>query len=963
MKFILSLIFFLLYLSISFSQQRLTDFHYSTNDKSANPAFFIKMDNLFFFIANHPKFGREIWVSNGKSDSTFLLKDIVPGTRGISNYSLYAKNSVLHKGKLWFIVDELEKGKQIWSTDGTTTGTKQITNFKFDFISGLTSVGDNLFFLKQKDSFLEVWLLSDENQEPKLVKDGILIRNSPTFTGKSRDTFIFTFDTPNSHDSSIWRSDGTTEGTFEILSGIDGNGAGPNGTGSPTQYIEMNNELYLVIRSNDIFNGSNNVGIIKIDGTKEGIVPIKGVHTGSRLISFADVIEINDKLYFSFFEKNLHRFFIWEYNSERNLTTKIFDFESDNYFAPSNLEKAGNNLVFTSGNSNNTNSLYTINTISKEITEIKDVFQVDPNTSWFFSDYNLTKLSLLGDEVYIISPKLGSDNQVIRSDFTTFGTYKVPELTGVQELLSFRGELFFNSEIHNWGSELVKYHPITGLEGVKNINEEKSGILSSNQIIFSNKLLFEGSIEDSPAHTLYKYEDSLELVKHSTTEKLLENIGELYEFNGNIFFSASYDTLGFELCKTDGYTFSVVEDFSPGSSSSRPQHFVTYNDELYFIIHKENEYHLVKLQDDQIEVIHSFGFISSIIPARPSKIVTDSNFIYWTVRNEQGKELWKSDGSGEGSIKLMEFSECENLTILNNKLFFTSYNYGEENHKLWKLEENNESQFVNLPIPIDQYIRHLYLVNQKIIFPSFKSGTGYTIWQTTEQLDDPEKLHLQNTHSYYSPLNQVLSTFKNKMFFSSSNENDGFELWETDGSVQGTKLFKDINPKGSSFPSGYRVLNDKLYFNAFTPAHGEEVWESDGTPENTRMIADIEEGPEGSNPQNFVFFNDEIHFWASTIAHGMQLWTLAEKEILSLGKNETYPTITIFPNPSTDYIKVEFQSQIITPNQLTILDIEGRSFPIKIVDNKIFISHLPKGIYILKFQLKGRSYSKKILKR
>jgi len=71
---------------------------------------------------------------------------------------------------------------------------------------------------------------------------------------------------------------------------------------------------------------------------------------------------------------------------------------------------------------------------------------------------------------------------------------------------------------------------------------------------------------------------------------------------------------------------------------------------------------------------------------------------------------------------------------------------------------------------------------------------------------------------------------------------------------------------------------DKLYFTADDGLHGTELWQSDGTPEGTFMVADIYSGTMGSQPTNLSLFTNRFHstvfFQADDGEHGKELWAL-----------------------------------------------------------------------------------------
>jgi len=89
-----------------------------------------------------------------------------------------------------------------------------------------------------------------------------------------------------------------------------------------------------------------------------------------------------------------------------------------------------------------------------------------------------------------------------------------------------------------------------------------------------------------------------------------------------------------------------------------------------------------------------------------------------------------------------------------------------------------------------------------------------------------------------------LTAYKGKVYFNADSATDGFELWETDGTVAGTKVADDIippnlEPKKSgrtvisgSYPYGFTVANDTLYFlakNRVGDTWGWGLYQNDGT--------------------------------------------------------------------------------------------------------------------------------------
>ncbi|MCB9007918.1 MAG: hypothetical protein H6656_11220 [Ardenticatenaceae bacterium] len=124
-----------------------------------------------------------------------------------------------------------------------------------------------------------------------------------------------------------------------------------------------------------------------------------------------------------------------------------------------------------------------------------------------------------------------------------------------------------------------------------------------------------------------------------------------------------------------------------------------------------------------------------------------------------------------------------------------------------------------------------------------------------------------------------------KIYFTASTEENGEELWVTDGTEAGTYMVKDINPYGSngsefdSEPLFMTVYKNELYFRATNTLTGTELWKSDGTEAGTVLVKNIylEDGmgaAESSDPYGFVEFNGELFFVAkdSTTDTANGLW-------------------------------------------------------------------------------------------
>jgi len=111
-----------------------------------------------------------------------------------------------------------------------------------------------------------------------------------------------------------------------------------------------------------------------------------------------------------------------------------------------------------------------------------------------------------------------------------------------------------------------------------------------------------------------------------------------------------------------------------------------------------------------------------------------------------------------------------------------------------------------------------------------------------------------------------------RLFFTANDGTTGVELWVSDGTSGGTVRVKDIHPTGSSSPASLTAVGSVLFFSADDGVDGRELWTSDGTEPGTVRVRDINAGPNGSGPNFFTEIDGTVYFRATTNALGSELW-------------------------------------------------------------------------------------------
>lgn len=113
----------------------------------------------------------------------------------------------------------------------------------------------------------------------------------------------------------------------------------------------------------------------------------------------------------------------------------------------------------------------------------------------------------------------------------------------------------------------------------------------------------------------------------------------------------------------------------------------------------------------------------------------------------------------------------------------------------------------------------------------------------------------------------------------------------------------------------------------------------------------------------------KVYYEITEDEKGLWLWSEENHKLffsettLSIKENELEKAITIYPNPSKEFVTIDVNSNTIEISNVSILDFQGRIIIEKRANfNKINISKLAKGIYFLKLKTDNNlSITKKLI--
>ncbi|MDJ1481273.1 T9SS type A sorting domain-containing protein [Cytophagaceae bacterium YF14B1] len=998
MKKIALLLYLLVTIIYSISaQEQLTHITSSAEDLSSGPVNFVNLKGEVFFIANTSEEGAELRKTDGTSNGTTLVKDIYPGVKSSSIDGLTILNNTLY-----FFANDGVRGLQLWKSDGTADGTVRVTDFLKGNLMGLTTVQNRLYFLIESAEYSwEVWKSDGTAQGTLPVKKGIPGWNTPYGFLAVGNLFFFTLQPYGDNYPQVWRSDGTDAGTFPVIGNIDGNGAGNSagnsaglvGTSILTQYIVYKGELYFVVRSFNLFDYNQSVGIIKTNGTIAGTVPVKGLHPGGmRLIQYADVILLNDKLYFSFYEEDYNHIFIWECDGTSNGTRLVYDQYSSSYFAPSNLSYIDSDLIFTTAGTNGTTALVRLNPITGQVSTLRETAEsiTRPIISAIWAATFICKGN---DNTFLINAQVSDgtkapyiSTKIWLSNGTAGGTIEINNVgcEYYSKPLAFNDYFITAAQGIGIGRELYKADvKKQTVELIKNINSSKYSKIYSYLGLadLNDKVFF--SVSDS-TFGVELWQSNGKIDETGIVKDINPGVGSSYpnSFSGNpltlsgkLLFTAYDLDHGTELWSSDGTEegTTLIKDIAVGTGSSSPHNFRVIGNTMFFSCWNPNYSESLWKTDGTAsgtQKLKELGQNKYNLGLYIEQSVSLNNTMLFEVA---GGGLWKSDGTEEGTAKIKDLGGIDNMITVGTNVYLIVLPSYLGQYQLWK-SDGTEAGTILVKENMgdsDKTPQLLGEANGKLVFIMETADYGRELWISDGTNAGTVLLKDIYTGTQSAFAQNIISFIRNGnyIYFVADDGISGLELWRTDGTAANTTIVKDIYPGiGSSIPDNFSIVNDKIYFSAFTPEYGVELWKSDGSSSGTTLVADIRPGSAHSNPSTIKGTSNDVFFIADTDDSGSQLWHM-NKTITGTEDLLKDDFVLLYPNPGQGKLTVRLTSSYFTgPVGITIFNSSGLVMQQNEVvgakgqEYTLDLQKCPAGMYLIKIAGAKGSVTKKVIK-
>lgn len=886
----LTLSFSLLIASISSQAQvaLLKDINHTTVQTSQttialdDPEHFIALGNKVIFRAYDGSHGWELWVTDNTHEGTYLLKDLSASSSEPTSFTLL-------NGLVYFAAETESNGRELWKTDGTTAGTVLVADINpgegtgLRFPDFMTELNSELYFIADDGTGEALWKSNGTAQGTSKVKSMTFDTSSAgpfKFAKVGNTLFINAFD--DHHGYELWKSDGSAAGTGMVKDLVPG-----TAFGFPRTMTQLNTDIFFVAFSPE----QGKLDLWKSNGTTDGTLLVQTINaetsaypaeltSSANLIFFTSDDGITGRELWRTDGTAAGTFMINKKSSWDRVATSPVDINGTVYFVSNNGN--GNELWKTDGTIGGTMLVKDIynGPLSSSPTELTNVEGI----LYFVADDGIEGRALWQSDGTEAGTKL---------EKTIGANAGIKNMSYVNASLYFHADDGTGSNTRLWLYDPLEKNAIN-LGYRYTYNTDFSASSNARDFISVNGIVYFVADDGIHGFELWKSDGTssgTSLVKDINPGSVDSYLYDLTPANGQLFFTVDDGVHGKEVWKTDGTAEGtvMVSDILPGSDSSYPQYLVFHNGAVYFSAEAGIEgAELWKTDGTETGTV----MVKDIYPgdwnsSSPYNLTSVGNMLFFVASDEihsQGLGIWKSDGTPEGTVIVnsadsqigaVDYPWLDNsyLMGINGTLYFKAYT-PEFGYELWKSDGSEEGTVLVKDVNVgseSSSIEQLTELNGVLYFVANDGINGDELWRTdgTEEGTELVKDILPGSSSGYP---WDLTTANNLLFFTATNEEGDLLLWRTDGTAGGTFVIESNDPNGSTKnPWSLIKGGDQIFFTS-SPDMTEHLWKTDGTLCGTALLTG--EHANGLVFADLIFLNDKVLLSAEIPGseHGTELY-------------------------------------------------------------------------------------------
>jgi ELWxxDGT repeat protein len=735
---------------------------------SGRPRMLTPVGTRVFFIAFTPATGDELWVSDGTSEGTRLVRDLRFGTSGAFPSSGGTDDLVALGASLLFRANDGVTGAELWRTDGTEVGTHRVKDFAPGEPGGMalrrtmTVLNGAVYFAAMTPETGEE-LFRTDGTEAGTVCVSDLVPGGSSFPGRpvvAGDRLYFLATSPaTGREPHV--SDGTPEGTFR-LADVNPGAAASASTSARPAFVPVAGRT-VIFGAFDPLHGTEPW---VSDGTQAGTKLLRDVAPGA-----GDSVSSHEFMAFSaggaafFLTDQLEKESLW-YRTDGTAaglsvahdpslgTASLFPWEESESLAVRTLSVGDKLLFFADLEDGKGFELYGTDGTLGGTGLVKDL-QAGRENGF---NRQASSTAVYKGQGYFAAQATGTDLELWKTDGTAQGTVLVadvnpgPQGSMPQQFVLCRDQLFF-----------IAYRPDVGLE-----------LFVTDGTSQGTRLAVD--LNPGPANSI---------------PVPLRCVGD------ELVFGADLPNLGRELVVSDGTPAGTRSfELSPGAPSTSLTELVVVGEDVYFAASPDpavgSELYRWRRGLSSPRLVRDLwpGTNSGLSGAALTGVAVDGKLVFRASDPRHGEELWVSDGTTEGTQLLRDLApgaasaDPKALTVLGGQVFFRAHTdgFGEE---LWVTRGTRASTRL-----------------VKDVWPGAQSGVSASTLLPLEE------------HGI--------------LLFTGMDPSAGAELWRTDGTEAGTRRVEDTLPGFASLQPFRPVRAGKhVFVQGLTRAQGREWWVAD----------------------------------------------------------------------------------------------------------------------------------------
>ena len=304
------------------------------------------LNGKMLFSAKTATAGTELWITDGTSTGTTMVKDIYPGSDSSSPQYM-----TLVGDKVYFSAYDATNGSELWITDGTANGTTLVKDINTgsngsypndSYPSNFYAFGSQVLFMAETALGQELWVTNGTPDGTVLLKDinTVSTHSSPQFFTEFNGMVYFSAN-DGINGRELWVTNGTPDGTTlfkDINPGL--------GSSEVSDFIVFKGKLFL-----EGYNAATGYEMWSSDGTANGTALFKDINPGASSSNFDYPIVLGDKLLFRT-DDGTNGYELWSSDGTPTGTTllkDIYNGSSDGY--PQYMTKIGDHVYFFASDS------------------------------------------------------------------------------------------------------------------------------------------------------------------------------------------------------------------------------------------------------------------------------------------------------------------------------------------------------------------------------------------------------------------------------------------------------------------------------------------------------------------------------------------------------------------------------------------------------------------------------------